>query len=381
MPFSALIDALDDHLEARRDELAERLGAGQARRLATVFPALAAKMPAEPDGAEPGEGADQSGMVRYRLYRAIRQLIEELAAPAGLALILDDVHWADDSSAEFLDHLVRHPPRGNVLVTAAYRPAQVTPRLAALVMGAGARARQVTVGPLDQAEVEEFLGPRVNRTRGRALYEASGGNPFYLEALARMGRLEVSELPPDRARRAPGRAGRPVGRVVAGRPGRRGHRRRVRARAGRGHRAGATCRGARGIGRAGGPRHRPARRRGTLPVPPPSRPPGGVRVVGGGLAARRARAPGRPPGHLGRARHRPGAPLRTLRVLRRSAGDRHPGGGRPHGRRPGPGDLRPLVAQGARPDARGARHAGGATGVAHGAEPGPGCQRQADRGP
>jgi DNA-binding CsgD family transcriptional regulator len=196
MPFSALIDALDDHLEARRDEVAERLGAGQARRLAAVFPALAAKMPEEPGGAqEPGD-TDQSGMVRYRLYRALRHLIEELAAPAGLALILDDVHWADDSSAEFLDHLVRHPPRGKVLVAVAYRPAQATARLSALVMSAGGHGRQVTVGPLNRTEVEEFLGARVNRTRGRALYEASGGNPFYLEALARMSRLEVSELPP-----------------------------------------------------------------------------------------------------------------------------------------------------------------------------------------
>ncbi|WP_248963393.1 ATP-binding protein [Sphaerisporangium perillae] len=193
MPFSVLVDALDDHLEARRDDLSDRLGTGQAHRLAAVFPALAAKMPDEPGGAD---ADDQSGMVRYRLYRALRQLIDELAAPAGLALILDDVHWADDSSAEFLDHLVRHPPRGRVLVAVGYRPAQVTPRLAALVTAAGARGRQVTVGPLDRAEVAEFLGSHVSRTRGRALYEASGGNPFYLEALARMGRLEVSELPP-----------------------------------------------------------------------------------------------------------------------------------------------------------------------------------------
>ncbi|MCW2879205.1 MAG: transcriptional regulator, LuxR family [Sphaerisporangium sp.] len=195
MPFSALIDALDDHLEARRDDLAERLGTAQARQLAAVFPALAGKMPEGSHGAEAAEDADQSGMVRYRLYRALRQLIDELAAPAGLALILDDVHWADDSSAEFLDHLVRHPPRGKVLVTVAYRPAQVNPRLAAVVLSAGGHGRQVTVGPLNQAEVEQFLGPRVSRTRGRALYEASGGNPFYLEALARMNQLQVSELP------------------------------------------------------------------------------------------------------------------------------------------------------------------------------------------
>ncbi|GAA1255876.1 hypothetical protein GCM10009677_02350 [Sphaerisporangium rubeum] len=194
MPFSALVDALDDHLEARRDELSGRLGAGQARLLATVFPALAAKMPHE--AADAGQEAGQPGMVRYRLYRALRQLIDELASPSGLALILDDVHWADDGSAEFLDHLVRHPPRGRVLVAVAYRPAQATPRLAALARSAGARGGEVTVGPLDEDEVEQFLGPAVNRSRRAALFEASGGNPFYLEALAKMSRLSVGELPP-----------------------------------------------------------------------------------------------------------------------------------------------------------------------------------------
>ncbi|HET9139501.1 helix-turn-helix transcriptional regulator [Actinophytocola sp.] len=185
MPFSALIDALDDHLEARA-ETVQRLGVPQQRLLATVFPALAARIP----GAEPDENADRSGIVRLQLYRAVRKLVDELAQPHGLALILDDVHWADPASAEFLDHLVRHAPRGRVLVAVAYRPAQAPPRVAALVGTAG--GHQITVDPLNSAEVAELLGPGVNRARGRALYEASGGNPFYLEALSRM---EVDELP------------------------------------------------------------------------------------------------------------------------------------------------------------------------------------------
>jgi DNA-binding NarL/FixJ family response regulator len=185
MPFSALVDALDDHLESRRAELADRLGAAQRRLLASVFPALAADGVAEP--------ADSSGIVRLRLYRALRQLIDDVAEPAGLALILDDVHWADPGSAEFLDHLARHPPRGRVLVAVAYRHTQAPPRVAALVHTAG--GHQVTVAPLNPAEVLEFLGSGVSRARGQALYEASGGNPFYLEALARMQRLAGDELP------------------------------------------------------------------------------------------------------------------------------------------------------------------------------------------
>lgn len=101
-------------------------------------------------------------------------------------LILDDLHWADDATIELLDHLVRHPPRGRVLVAVAYRPAQASPRLAALVDAAGPQGVRVAVDPLSESEVREFLGPDVSHTRCRALFKASGGNPFYLEALSKM---------------------------------------------------------------------------------------------------------------------------------------------------------------------------------------------------
>src|SRR6202035_2890158 len=104
----------------------------------------------------------------------------------GLVLIVDDVHWADSASVEWLDHLVRHPPRGRVLVAIAYRPAQASPRVAALLGSAAAHGREVPVSPLTLAEAQELLGPGVSRSRCQALHEASGGNPFYLEALAGM---------------------------------------------------------------------------------------------------------------------------------------------------------------------------------------------------
>ncbi|GAA0983161.1 hypothetical protein GCM10009555_054370 [Acrocarpospora macrocephala] len=168
IPFSALVDALDGHLETG-DEQHDPL-------LATVFPALGA-------AEEPGD--DRSGLARYRLYRAIIGMLERLAEPSGLVLVLDDVHWADGSTIEFLDHVVRHPPRARVLITVAYRPNQAPPRLAA---GGG----QIVVGPLSAAEADELLGPEISRGRRRALYEASGGNPFYLQALAR---IEAGDLP------------------------------------------------------------------------------------------------------------------------------------------------------------------------------------------
>ncbi|MCW2899470.1 MAG: transcriptional regulator, LuxR family [Streptosporangiaceae bacterium] len=176
IPFGAVVDALDDRVEGLGELLPGRLGVEATRLLAAVFPALSTMPPVD-------AGEDLPGLARYRLYRAVRQLLDEIATPRGLVLILDDVHWADDSSIELLDHLVRHPPRCQVVIAVAYRPAQASPRLAALVEAAD--GRHIPVGPLAEDEVAEFLGPRVGRARRRALYEVSGGNPFYLEALAR----------------------------------------------------------------------------------------------------------------------------------------------------------------------------------------------------
>ena len=201
LPFGAVVDALDELVEASLPGLADRLGAETSALLATVLPAMRRlARPAIP--AASGPGSDLSG--RLRVYRAMRRLLEDLAVPDGLVLILDDMHWADSASVELLDYLVRHPPRGQVLVAIAYRPAQASARLAALLGSAAAHGREVPVGPLTLAETEELLGQAVSRTHCQALHEASGGNPFYLEALARMGAQaqlsagssDDSELPP-----------------------------------------------------------------------------------------------------------------------------------------------------------------------------------------
>ncbi|MGH3382339.1 MAG: ATP-binding protein, partial [Actinoallomurus sp.] len=194
-PLGAFVDALNDRLDGCADLWQQdRLGKGSVRLLSSVFPALVD----EPGLLRPEVG----GSARHQLYWAVRRLLEEMAGPSGLVLILDDVHWADEASTELLGHLLRHPPRARVMVAVAYRPAQMSPRLTALV-DSTTGSRQVVARPLTLAETEEFLGTGVAGVAGvtgtaeaaeadcRALYEASGGNPFYLDALARM-----SETPP-----------------------------------------------------------------------------------------------------------------------------------------------------------------------------------------
>jgi DNA-binding NarL/FixJ family response regulator len=172
VPFYALADALDDHLAGRDlDGLAPHRDV-----LGLVFPSL--RRP----------GAEHAGVTgeRYRLFRAVRALLESLAAPQ-LVLLFDDLQWADEDTAELLAQLLRQPPRGPVLLALAYRWRQAPARLRAAV--AAARGDHppayLRLGPLSEAEAETVLGGRGSRSWRRAVYQASGGNPFYLDALTR----------------------------------------------------------------------------------------------------------------------------------------------------------------------------------------------------
>ena len=127
---------------------------------------------------------------RYQAHRAVRELLERLAAPKPLVLVLDDVHWADAASIELLAALLRHPPQAPVLVALGVRPRQAPGPLSHAVAQASRTGalEGVEIGPLSEPEAGELVGTSVDSSVARALYAESGGNPFYLEQLARPAR-------------------------------------------------------------------------------------------------------------------------------------------------------------------------------------------------
>lgn len=185
-PYGAFVDALDDHLGhvvTLQPHPDGSSSPGTVDVLGTVFPALA-------DRFRTGERTVV--VERYWMHRAVRALLETLSADDGLVLGLDDVHWADDATAELIDHLVRHPPRTPLLLAVSYRPRQVPVRLAAAMARASEQGRvtRIDLGPLSRAEAAELCGARTDHEDFQRCYEASGGNPFYLEALIRMAGRE-----------------------------------------------------------------------------------------------------------------------------------------------------------------------------------------------
>ena len=110
-----------------------------------------------------------------------------MAATKPLVLLLDDVHWADSASVDLLAALLRRPPAAAVLFALAARPRQITPRLAG-ALDRAARAdklAQVELGALGRDDAAALLGAAMDGALAETIYRESGGNPFYLEQLAR----------------------------------------------------------------------------------------------------------------------------------------------------------------------------------------------------
>jgi DNA-binding CsgD family transcriptional regulator len=168
VPFALAVAALDDHVASLHPRRVEALG-----------PALGAVLPAAAHGVTPPAAAEAAAE-RFRYHRALRALVELLARERPLALALDDLHWADDASLEFIQHLLRRPPRAPHLLVLALRSADPSVPTNTL----DPRLEHLHLGPLGPDEALALLGDAPDRER---IVREARGNPLFLHQLARSG--------------------------------------------------------------------------------------------------------------------------------------------------------------------------------------------------
>lgn len=134
--YGPLVDAVGPHLAAYPHALPAAVRAD----LGAVFGSLVAGDPVAPAG-------------RHRLHSALRELLEVLALDRPVLLVLDGMHRADPATVELLDHLLRHPPAGPVLLAVALQPGSAPAALVRMVDAAGRRgaASTVDLGPVAPA--------------------------------------------------------------------------------------------------------------------------------------------------------------------------------------------------------------------------------------
>jgi DNA-binding CsgD family transcriptional regulator len=180
LQFAPWVDALDDYVFAVGAETIRSAVAGEiVEELGVVLPAVRRLA----DDGRSQLGTDE----RHRTHLAVRALLEWIAAERPMVLLLDDLHWADESSVDLVASLLRRPPRAPVLFALGLRPNQAPEWLrVALDRAEGeGKLRRHALAPLAEEESVRLLGDALPADVRRDLHRESGGNPLFLEHLAR----------------------------------------------------------------------------------------------------------------------------------------------------------------------------------------------------
>ncbi|RZT93790.1 ATP-binding protein [Rivibacter subsaxonicus] len=136
---------------------------------------------------------DDARQIRNRGFHAAAQLLRLTAALDGspVMLLLEDLHWADDGSLDFINYLMQVDRDVPMLMVCLTRPALFERRPGWAEVGGAGHAR-IDLEPLDQRASRELAGvllqrlDRVPPVLRELLTGGAEGNPFYMEELLRM---------------------------------------------------------------------------------------------------------------------------------------------------------------------------------------------------
>lgn len=159
--------------------------------LARLVPrfAVALDNPVGTPGAIP-PGADLES-ARYRVFDAVTRLLQLAAEQSPLVLILDDLHWGDESSIELLGYMLPEIAAARILLIGTLRDSELPPRtrnrMSLDFLSRHPSCQRIRVERLTMRDVEAYT----ERVLGRAAPEVSSavfasteGNAFFMsEAL------------------------------------------------------------------------------------------------------------------------------------------------------------------------------------------------------
>ncbi|HJR19417.1 MAG TPA: AAA family ATPase [Actinomycetota bacterium] len=132
-------------------------------------------------------GASGKELGREELFEAWRRFLERMAARYPLALVLEDIHWADEGLLDFVDHLTDWA-QGPILILTMARPDLLERRPS---WGGGKRNyAAIYLDPLTPDEtgamLDDLLETALPDELKSVVVERSEGNPLFSEEIVRM---------------------------------------------------------------------------------------------------------------------------------------------------------------------------------------------------
>ncbi len=184
LPYAPLADMLRAFAESQAPhELLAALGP-TAPELLAIAPGLAAALPTL--ARDPAREPEHE---KRRLFAACTRFVRQLAAGQPLLLVLEDLHWCDDTSLEWLLSLARDLAGLPLLVLLTYRDDETHPALDALLaaldrIGHAGELVLPRLGPPEVAAMLQAIFELAQPPRAEFLdtiYSLTDGNPLFIE--------------------------------------------------------------------------------------------------------------------------------------------------------------------------------------------------------
>jgi class 3 adenylate cyclase/tetratricopeptide (TPR) repeat protein len=185
-PFTPWVEALQSIFEIARDDsggrrselvqayLQERL-AEQVEFGSLLNPLLNLSLP-----QSQVVGSLDAQTRRQKLFELIARILAEAARDGGHVVVMEDLHWMDESSMALAGHLASHSAEAPILLLLTNRPTEIPADLE------GTHVTRVDLAELSESEslamVREALDVAdLPAEVGEAVYAKTKGNPLFLE--------------------------------------------------------------------------------------------------------------------------------------------------------------------------------------------------------
>ena len=180
-PYTPLLDCLRTYFATLSQ--AELAANPTIREVVRLLPEL---LPYTP--AITSEVALEPAHEKRRLFMALVALLQQLAARQPLLLIVEDLHWSDEGSLDFLLYLARRVTDASLVLLLTYRDDEPGPGLPWLAeLDRTSPALEISLSRLQRSDVHEmvraiFSLQRLVRVEFLdAIYALTDGNPFFVE--------------------------------------------------------------------------------------------------------------------------------------------------------------------------------------------------------
>jgi DNA-binding winged helix-turn-helix (wHTH) protein len=188
-PYLPLIEALT-RLAGGRDGTAIR------EIISAQAPSWLAQMPSLWARSERSALEARGRVTRERMMRELTLAVETVASEAPILIKLEDIHWSDASTLDWLSHIARRPEPARLMVLATFRPndaAAAKADLGGLVteLALHGQCKEIALSPLGLEAIEVYLKARLGdedssaRSREMAglMVERTGGNPLFMVSI------------------------------------------------------------------------------------------------------------------------------------------------------------------------------------------------------